>query len=546
MNQNNLNNIGIGSENNILQVMNMNLFSTFRTNNPIIDGIILSIITILITSNVSKLINYLSGLSLSQVYYNGKYHLINLYNVLRGNQKKIKYVYVNAITDEKKPNELYDAVFWYITNTEIIDFTKELEVQFSIDNKLVIKDMGDLDDIKINKVIEKNKIKNIVFEGKIVSYMFRTEIMTVYADEERKKENRSVILSTIISKNEVRDLIDEFCSECIKKYSKYLKNKKWEPLVFHNSNGKWISKPLKSRRKIETIILPRKTKNIIMKDLEFFVGNKEWYNNIGVPYTRGYLFYGKPGCGKTSLIKGISNYSQRHIHYLILNDIKNDVELYNLLSSIDYMSTVLVIEDIDCASLIIRKREMPCNDLNKTNNDLNDNNNKNNGNNKQEITLSGLLNALDGINESEGRILIMTSNNPEILDDALIRPGRIDKKFLFDLCTQEQIGDLYKMFNDKECDQNILKTITENKYSPAYVSTLFMQYLDCPNEALLNFDSENNINLNLNNKVPLVCLNNYKNELDWDYQTNNLVDMRNNFKKINNKEDFSVNLNLMN
>jgi chaperone BCS1 len=47
------------------------------------------------------------------------------------------------------------------------------------------------------------------------------------------------------------------------------------------------------------------------------------------------------------------------------------------------------------------------------------------------VTLSGLLNAIDGNASQEGRLLIMTSNNPDALDDALTRPGRIDKKVYF-------------------------------------------------------------------------------------------------------------------
>jgi chaperone BCS1 len=48
--------------------------------------------------------------------------------------------------------------------------------------------------------------------------------------------------------------------------------------------------------------------------------------------------------------------------------------------------------------------------------------------NKDELNLTGLLNALDGVVETPGRIVIMTTNHPEMLDPALIRPGRMDKQ----------------------------------------------------------------------------------------------------------------------
>ena len=49
---------------------------------------------------------------------------------------------------------------------------------------------------------------------------------------------------------------------------------------------------------------------------------------------------------------------------------------------------------------------------------------------KDELNLMGLLNVLDGVVDTPGRILIMTTNHPELLDPALIRPGRIDKRIL--------------------------------------------------------------------------------------------------------------------
>lgn len=51
------------------------------------------------------------------------------------------------------------------------------------------------------------------------------------------------------------------------------------------------------------------------------------------------------------------------------------------------------------------------------------------------LTLSGLLNAIDGVASAEDRILFMTTNYIEQLDEALIRPGRVDLIQLFDKCT---------------------------------------------------------------------------------------------------------------
>ncbi|KAF7503414.1 hypothetical protein GJ744_003897 [Endocarpon pusillum] len=59
------------------------------------------------------------------------------------------------------------------------------------------------------------------------------------------------------------------------------------------------------------------------------------------------------------------------------------------------------------------------------------------------ITMSGLLNAIDGVASQEGRVLIMTTNFPERLDDALIQPGRVDMKIEFTLASKQQIRELF-------------------------------------------------------------------------------------------------------
>ena len=64
------------------------------------------------------------------------------------------------------------------------------------------------------------------------------------------------------------------------------------------------------------------------------------------------------------------------------------------------------------------------------------------------LTLAGVLNALDGIVDAPGRVIIMTTNHPEKLDPALIRPGRVDRHLLLDFVQAPEAVAMAKHFFD--------------------------------------------------------------------------------------------------
>jgi ATP-dependent 26S proteasome regulatory subunit len=95
---------------------------------------------------------------------------------------------------------------------------------------------------------------------------------------------------------------------------------------------------------------------------------------------------------------------------------------------------------------------------------------------KELINLAFLLNLLDGVLETPGRILIITSNYPEKLDKALVRPGRIDVRIKFDYATVNMIKDMMKHFyglDDKKAASINIPDELNLKYSPARVIEVF-------------------------------------------------------------------------
>ena len=169
------------------------------------------------------------------------------------------------------------------------------------------------------------------------------------------------------------------------------------------------------------MILRDTCKEDLLVDIKEFQKSESWYAKNGVPYRRGYLLHGPPGNGKSSTITAIASKLGLNICVLTLSTKSmSDETLLTLCEEVPRNSLILL-EDIDCAS-----------DDREKNDDT--------------LTLSGLLNALDGVVATEGRIMFMTTNYREKLDPALIRPGRCDVEMLLDCATEQQAEELFMHF----------------------------------------------------------------------------------------------------
>lgn len=186
----------------------------------------------------------------------------------------------------------------------------------------------------------------------------------------------------------------------------------------------------RKRRPIESVVLDDGVTDRIVRDVRDFIGNGKWYADRGIPYRRGYLFYGVPGSGKSSFIQALAGELQFNICLLNLSERGlTDDRLNHLLSHAPPRSIILL-EDIDAA--FVRR-------------DPND---------KQgftsSVTFSGLLNALDGVAAAEERLVFMTTNHVDRLDPALIRPGRADVRQEFGPATANQIRNMFLRFYPQE------------------------------------------------------------------------------------------------
>ncbi|KAF2732416.1 P-loop containing nucleoside triphosphate hydrolase protein [Polyplosphaeria fusca] len=204
--------------------------------------------------------------------------------------------------------------------------------------------------------------------------------------------------------------------------------------------GNWHT-VTKSVRKLDTVDMEEHVKMDLIRDAEDYykAETKKFYAECGIPYRRGFLFHGPPGTGKSSFSAALAGHLNCDIYMINLSggDI-TDGRLHSLFLSLP-KKCVVVIEDIDSAGI---GREQELSEVE----DVRDlaragspsfipararGRGKKGAARPNMVTLSGLLNAIDGNASQEGRLLIMTSNNPDALDEALTRPGRVDKRVHF-------------------------------------------------------------------------------------------------------------------
>jgi SpoVK/Ycf46/Vps4 family AAA+-type ATPase len=95
---------------------------------------------------------------------------------------------------------------------------------------------------------------------------------------------------------------------------------------------------------------------------------------------------------------------------------------------------------------------------------------------KIELTLSDLLTTLDGIIEHHGRVIIFTSNHPDKLDSALIRPGRIDLCIEMKKMRRVDVADMYRLWFEKTLPDEVLSAMLDYQYTQADMGQLFSSY----------------------------------------------------------------------
>jgi len=511
----------------ILETLKSSFLFNFRTGNVMIDTMVTGIIIMLSTyflnifnTLISKLDfselsrRWMSGKSQSKITISGKklqgtdstrlQYSTNFFAVLYQIKK------LNCVTSEinelsEIPVEEPDGVSYDYDDSS--DWESDVEpgsrektsrgtatnliVSQTAPFKMTEDVYGYVNITKENEGNEKNPVKAEEFQ------------ITIYSDTLNADELRVVLESWVT----------EYEGRLNKHTDKHLKFFLYSPSGdvtddYYDPTRHYSEFKFESGKTFNNVFYPEK--DDIMSRLDFFIKNKTWYKQRGIPYTMGFLFYGEPGCGKTSTIKAIANYTQRHIVSVPLNKIKTAKELLNVFynTRINYQDIPLekrlyILEDIDAADLKDTVGERSEKDKVKDEEENDSSNKEDSGVDLnflgllkntaafdkkfgvQKLTLAALLEVLDGVMEMEGRMLIITTNYPEKLDKALIRPGRIDMKVHFGPMNGSNIIRMFKHFFERDPPSSITSTdLPDLKWTPAEVTQVFLNHMSNPEEAL--------------------------------------------------------------
>lgn len=229
----------------------------------------------------------------------------------------------------------------------------------------------------------------------------------------------------------------------------------------------------RKRRPITSVVLDDNKKEKIVDDVREFLQSSKWYEERGIPYRRGYLLYGPPGCGKTSFITALAGHLEYSICVLNLSDPGLTDDRLNYLMAIAPSQSIILLEDIDSA--FVSREESSA--MKIAYEGLN------------RVTFSGLLNMLDGVASSEARIVFMTTNYLDRLDPALIRPGRVDVKEFIGYATDNQLQRAFRNFFQNVTDDQVNQFVKQvrkcnKQVSMAMIQGYFLMFKNDPLSAL--------------------------------------------------------------
>ena len=329
----------------------------------------------------------------------------------------------------------------------------------------------------------------------------------------------------LASKAQNREVVTALLKEAKQMYRDKLRSHTqiWGVTAGSERSGgpRWRVFDARPSRPLDTVVLqPATLATTLLADCKRFIAHEDWYYSRGIPYRRGYLLYGPPGCGKTSLITALAGELRVVICILSLSSLNlTDDNLVELMTQAPRHS-ILLLEDVDAAFTsgqadhhcepVDREQTPPPPQAQTLTPVVRGSRggagasrsdgafSRRQSSRREGVTFAGLLNALDGVAAQEGKMLFMTTNHMETLDEALIRPGRVDYRVrlgqatrasarqlfmrFYQSCPEEASGELARIADE------VAQRIPEETLSMATIQGHLMKFPASPVDAHANLD----------------------------------------------------------
>lgn len=429
-----------------------NLSTSFLTGNLLLDGII----TIFISSLVSAMFGLIS-------FSNIKPYCRRFYRWLfRKHSFTIDYGYTKdtkgwSIDPDNKDNyEIIESIEHYLLNNNYV----------CKDNKVSIKSSNIM-------YLPKDQIR--------LPEPYNDVYLQITNYNNNEKENARIERKIALTSRK-NDKIKQFLNDCLTLWTKVEEEKQKDKKYFYThyydrSTIIFNKYELKTHKTFDDIFFPEKERLLTL--LDKFDNGKLNSSKFSL------LMYGPPGTGKTSVIKALANHTGRSICYVKLSDIRNFQDLFEIFFAsqittfhfryktytIEPKDKIIVLEDIDVESAETHKRKDET-DVKKDNKDVDD---EDKSLFKKSLNLSDILQVLDGVYENTDVMIVITTNNIEKLDPALIRPGRITMKLHMKEMTQScAFNTIHKFFPENRL-ANKFNIIGDYTITPAQLECFCLQ-----------------------------------------------------------------------
>jgi hypothetical protein len=400
-----------------------------------------------------------------------------------------------------------NAILYYIKNQKI---TIGLETMKS---GLIVNALDRKCEDNLMSLLPINNIDGMMIHPEIRLYVSLNNGESAKRDQSERSAQKEFHVKTfrlkLVSKTYTIKQLYEFVNMCVTDYKTHLENEAqlsriYEPCfridADHFEGG--FSIPLKTSKTFDNLFF--EGKEALIQRLDSFK-DKTTYERLGIQDALGLLFYGTPGTGKTSAIKAIAKYMNMSLIMVPMNQINSKKRLKKFFQTdsysgndIPYNKRIYVLEEIDASNWgkIIRKRTGSiCEETNPTPTSgpsgtiiINSRDEPSRSKKDDEpLTLGAILEVIDGIIETSGRIIIMTTNHKEMIDPALLRPGRIDFELEFKKLRRCDVAFIYEKMYQQAMPKETLRKINDYTYSQAEISRLIFKHNTNPTGFLGEF-----------------------------------------------------------